>query len=214
MYSVIGNLIVEAVYVLGENLFTITTNINGKETKQTYKYNSPVTITIAETDIPEGKVFAGWSLNGKDIVSYSATYKFYAYKDMTVTAIFSTAAVEAEATVTLTTAVKDETGTTYKAEFMVTREIPDDYVFVSSGLLLTQSSNYSTNETLTFETQSNNTSLIRLYRTVHTDNDGQYMLTVKTSSGKTFYARGFIVYINGDGEVITLYTDVVTVTDK
>ncbi|MBQ3005494.1 MAG: InlB B-repeat-containing protein, partial [Clostridia bacterium] len=188
--KVTGNLIVEAVYVLGENLFTITTNINGKETKQTYKYNSPVTITIAETDIPEGKVFAGWSLNGKDIVSYSATYKFYAYKDMTVTAIFSTAAVEAEATVTLTTAVKDETGTTYKAEFMVTREIPDDYVFVSSGLLLTQSSNYSTNETLTFETQSNNTSLIRLYRTVHTDNDGQYMLTVKTSSGKTFYARG------------------------
>ena len=158
-------------------------------------------------------MFAGWKINEK-VVSYDRTYKFYAYKDMTVTAVFADTLEEVKAIVTLTTEVKEPTTTTYKAEFMVTRDVPEDYVFVSSGLLLTQSADYSTEETLTFEAQSENTSAIRLYRTVHTDNDGQYMLTVKTSSGKTFYARGFIVYINGDGEIITDYTDVVSVTDK
>jgi len=82
-------------------------------------------------------------------------------------------------------------------------------------LLLTQSADLGTNENLTFETQTENTSAIRLYRTVHTDNDGQYQLTVKTSSGKTFYARGFVVYLDtNSGELVTLYTDVVSVTDK
>ena len=115
----------------------------------------------------------------------------------------------------MTTTIKEQTATTYKAEFMVTRTVPEDYVFVSSGLLLTQSAEYGTNEKLTFESYSvDEQTAIRLYRTVHTTNDGQYQLTVKTSSGKTFYARGFIVYINGDGEIITDYTDVVSVTDK
>ena len=98
---------------------------------------------------------------------------------------------------------------------MVTRTVPENYVFVSSGLLLTQSAEFGTNDNLTFESHSDNSSTVRLYRTVHTTNDGQYQLTVKTSSGKTFYARGFVVYLDGKtGEIITLYTDVETVSDK
>ena len=209
--SVTENMIITSVYELTEELFTITTIIGEETTESTYRYNAPVTLTIADEDIPDSKVFAGWSLNGKDIVSYDRTYKFYAYKDMTVTAIFADEAVKAEPTVTLETTIKEQTETTYKAEFMVTREVPEDYVFVSSGLLLTQSADLGTNENLTFETQTENTSAIRLYRTVHTDNDGQYQLTVKTSSGKTFYARGFVVYLDtASGELVTLYTDVVT----
>ena len=67
---------------------------------------------------------------------------------------------------------------------------------------------------LTFETQSVNTSTVRLYRTVHTENNGQYQLTVKTSAGKTFYARGFVVYLDTEtGKIVTLYTDVKSVSN-
>ncbi|MBQ3004612.1 MAG: hypothetical protein IJD88_01650 [Clostridia bacterium] len=208
-------MIITSVYALSSELFTITTVIGEETTEETYRYNSPVTLTIEDSQIPANQVFVGWSLNGTDVASYDRTYKFYAYKSMTVTAVFADTLEEVKAIVTLTTEIKEATETTYKAEFMVTREIPEDFVFISSGLLLTQSAEVGTNENLTFEAHSEeNQTAIRLYRTVHTDNDGQYMLTVKTSSGKTFYARGFIVYINGDGEVITDYTDVVSVTDK
>ena len=82
-------------------------------------------------------------------------------------------------------------------------------VLVSSGLLITQTADYGTEEKLIFEEQSENSNLIRLYRTVHTTNDGQYQLTVKTSISKTLYARGFVVYLDTKtGEIITLYTDV------
>ncbi|MBQ6708557.1 MAG: InlB B-repeat-containing protein, partial [Clostridia bacterium] len=210
-----GNLIVEAIYRPRNNIHTIKIVIGDTESESKYYYNTPVTAAITDDQIPEGQNFAGWTFDGKTIASYDREFRFYVYKDLTVTAVFATAETEEKPTVVLTTTIKEQTATTYKAEFMVTRTVPEDYVFVSSGLLLTQSAEYGTNEKLTFESYSvDEQTAIRLYRTVHTTNDGQYQLTVKTSSGKTFYARGFIVYINGDGEIITDYTDVVSVTDK
>ncbi|MBQ3004521.1 MAG: InlB B-repeat-containing protein, partial [Clostridia bacterium] len=213
--AVTENMIITSVYALSSELFTITTVIEGKEADvQTYRYNSPVTVTIADEDVPKGKVFAGWTVNGKDVVSYDKTYKFFAYKDMTVTAIFADEEVKADATVTLeiTTnpAAPSNGKETYNAEFMVTRDVPDDFVFVSSGLLLTQDENLANEDDLTFEGQTDpeNTDKIRLYRTVYTGNTGQYQLTVRTYTDRAFWARGYVVYINGDGELITLYTEV------
>ncbi|MBQ6707425.1 MAG: hypothetical protein IJM97_00595, partial [Clostridia bacterium] len=118
---------------------------------------------------------------------------------------------EERATVTLSSSVIEvnESEAYYRANFMVTRELPENLVLVSSGLLLTQTADFGTAEKLTFEEQSENSNLIRLYRTVHTTNDGQYQLTVKTSTSKTLYARGFLVYLDTKtGDIITLYTDV------
>jgi len=212
--AVTENMIITSVYALSSELFTITTVIGEETTEETYRYNSPVTIKIEDKDIPEGKVFAGWTVNGKDVVSYDRTYKFFAYKDMTVTAIFADEEVKADATVTLdiTTnpAAPSNGKETYNAEFMVTRDVPDDFVFVSSGLLLTQDETLANEDDLTFEGQTDpeNEGKIRLYRTVHTGNAGQYQLTVRTYTDRAFWARGYVVYINGDGELITLYTEV------
>ncbi|MBQ6708753.1 MAG: InlB B-repeat-containing protein, partial [Clostridia bacterium] len=212
--AVTENMIITSVYELTDELFTITTVIGEETTEETYRYNSPVTVEIEDKDIPEGKVFAGWTVNGKDVVSYDRTYKFFAYKDMTVTAIFADEEVKADATVTLditTNPAEPSNGKdTYNAEFMVTRDVPDDFVFVSSGLLLTQDETLANEDDLTFEGQTDpeNTDKIRLYRTVYTGNTGQYQLTVRTYTDRAFWARGYVVYINGDGELITLYTEV------
>jgi len=206
------NLIVNAVYRPRNNIHTIKIVIGETVTESKYYYNTPVTAVITEEQIPDGQNFAGWTFDGKTIASYEKSFRFYVYKDLTVTAMFTTEEVVEKPTVILTTTIKEQTETTYKAEFMVTREVPEDYVFVSSGLLLTQSADLGTNENLTFESHSvEGQTAIRLYRTVHTTNDGQYQLTVKTSAGKTFYARGFVVYLDtASGELVTLYTDVVT----
>jgi len=206
------NLIVNAVYRPRNNIHTIKIVIGETVTESKYYYNTPVTAVITEEQIPDGQNFAGWTFDGKTIASYEKSFRFYVYKDLTVTAMFTTEEVVEKPTVILTTTIKEQTETTYKAEFMVTREVPEDYVFVSSGLLLTQSADLGTNENLTFESHSvEGQTAIRLYRTVHTTNDGQYQLAVKTSAGKTFYARGFVVYLDtASGELVTLCTDVVT----
>ncbi|MBQ6707391.1 MAG: hypothetical protein IJM97_00425, partial [Clostridia bacterium] len=119
--------------------------------------------------------------------------------------------------VILETAIKEQLDSAYKAEFMVTRYIPKDYVLVSSGLLLTQNVKLSSEDILTLEsnTDEDYQEEIMAFRTVRTENEGQYKLTVKTTSDKMLFARGFVVYLNTDtGELVTLYTDVVKVTDK
>ncbi|MBQ6708962.1 MAG: hypothetical protein IJM97_08445, partial [Clostridia bacterium] len=210
--NVTESFIVSAVYALSTELFTITTVIDGVSTEEKYRYNAPVVLTVSDEQL-NGRNFAGWTIDGETVISYSRTYKFYAYKDMTVTALFVDKEVEAGATVVLVTAVKEKTDTTYKAEFMVIRDVPENCVFISSGLLLTQSAEMGTNEKLTFESETiEGQTAIRLYRTVHTDPSGQYQLTVKTSAGKTFYARGFLVYMDTNGNIITVYTDVQSVT--
>ncbi len=211
-----GNLIVKAIYRPLNNMHTITIVIGETVTESKYYYNTPITAVITDSQVPQGQNFAGWTFDGKTIVSYDKEFRFYVYKDLTVTALFTTEEVAEKATVVLSTTIKEPTATTYKAEFMVTREVPKDYVFVSSGLLLTQDASLATEEILTFEGHSEpeNEGKIRLYRTVHTTNDGQYQLTVKTSAGKTLYARGFVVYLDTkSGEIVTLYTDVTSVTN-
>ncbi len=210
--AVNGNLTVNAVYRPLNKMFTITTAIGTTVKEAKYYYNTKVRIEITDSQIPDGKYFGGWLIDGSDTVaSYDEVFEFYAYKDMTVTAVFVDKEVEATATVTLASSVFDVNTTegTYKASLMVTRELPENLVLVSSGLLLTQTAEFGTADKLTFEEQSENSSAIRLYRTVHTTNDGQYQLTVKTSTSKTFYARGFVVYLDKKtGDIITLYTDV------
>ncbi len=213
---VTGNMIITSVYALSDELFTVTTVIGEETTEQVYRYNEAVILNIEDSDIPEGKVFAGWSYDGETIVNSNRTYKFYAYQDMTVTAVFTDESQKEDATVILETAIKEQTDGTYKAEFMVTRYIPKDYVFVSSGLLLTQNGKLATEDILTLEGNSNADyqEEVMMFRTVRTENEGQYKLTAETTSDKTLYARGFVVYLNtGTGELVTLYTDVAEVTN-
>ncbi|MBQ6708117.1 MAG: InlB B-repeat-containing protein, partial [Clostridia bacterium] len=209
--NVTGNIIVTSVYALSSEIFTITTVIGETTTKETYRYNTPVILTIADSDIPEGKVFAGWSLdNGKTIFSYDREYKFYAYKDITLTAVFSDNKAEAEASVSIETVITENNSESYKAEIMVSRYLPDNFVFVSSGVLLTKKAEFATEDALNFESQTENSNNILLFRTVENSNNGQYKLTALTSSDNTLYVRGFVVYLDTNtNQVITLYTDII-----
>ena len=214
---VTGNMIITSVYALSDELFTVKTVIGEETTERVYRYNEAVTLKIEDGDIPEGKVFAGWSYDGKTIVNSNRIYKFYAYQNMTVTAVFTDEPVKDNVAVILETSIKEQLDSAYKAEFMVTRYIPKDYVLVSSGLLLTQNVKLSSEDILTLEgnTDEDYQEEIMAFRTVRTENEGQYKLTVKTTSDKMLFARGFVVYLNTDtGELVTLYTDVVKVTDK
>jgi len=210
------NLILKSVYANPEEVFSITVDINGEKTVDTYRYNTPVKITLSDELIPEGMIFAGWSLdNGATVFTCDREYRFYAYKDMTVTAVFAERETVEGAIVIIDTAIKEENNGKFKAEIMITRNLPEDYVFVSSGVLLTKNSAYANKNALTFESQSAHTGEIDLLRTVRNTNNGQYKVTVNTSADSTVYARGFVVYLNKTtGEVVTVYTDVTAVSVK
>ena len=135
---------------------------------------------------------------------------------MTVTAMFTETNVKQYATVTLEATIKEQTDDICIAEFMVTRSVPGTYAFVSSGLLLTQNNDFADEANLSLEghTDRKNDEDIILFRTIRTENDGQYKLTAKTSSDKTFYARGFVVYLDiTSGKFVTIYTDIISVNE-
>ena len=124
--------------------------------------------------------------------------------------MFSDNKAEAEASVSIETVITENNSESYKAEIMVSRYLPDNFVFVSSGVLLTKKADFATEDALNFESQTENSNNILLFRTVENSNNGQYKLTAQTSSDNTLYVRGFVVYLDTNtNQVITLYTDIV-----
>ena len=203
--------VIYAEYEKASESYTVTVT-NGKGTLEPtgeYGYNTKVTVSLKESEIPEGKYFAGWTLDGGNtIVSYEMTYTFYVYGDTEVEALFADVKTEKSSTVTI--AVTDKTETS--VAFMVSREIAEDEFFLSSGLLITKDEANATEEALTLDNESENEA-IRNFTTLRNEKVGQYKLTVSSSTpGTEYYARGYIVFRDADGKIAVKYTEVVKVT--
>ncbi|MBQ4160537.1 MAG: hypothetical protein IJD83_06350, partial [Clostridia bacterium] len=178
----------EATYTKKATEFDIT--VIGGSGSGTYAYGTPVTATVTATP-EEGKQFLFWSKDGAP-VSYDETYKFSAMQDCTIAAVFGDAIVTDGINMVMQAPVEDGNVIAFTFE----RYVPESYDFVSSGFIVSSSSNaVRGNASVLMEAVS--------YR-----DGGRTQFTKslnKVSGTNTYYARGYVVYMD-EGVVKTVYS--------
>jgi len=205
--NVTCDLTVNAVYVRTADFYKVTVSggiVNGFVNLEAVKYNTKITVTLDETAIPEGKVFAGWSIdNGKTIVSFAELYSFYVVTNTNLIAVYADEVAEVP-TIYLSAIVNGN-----KLSFVSERSLPDyRYKFIESGILLTTDAELA--DKLTLENASDYDA-IKHGKTASTSADGQYKVTINATPNKEYYAVSYLAYIDKYGEIKVIYTDLYSV---
>lgn len=170
-------------------------------TSGSYKYNQG--FTAEHIDAAEGKKFSHWERDGK-IVSYDDKYVFYVGNyDTTVKAIFvdeaDVVAKDAKITMAQPTIVAGN-----KISFIMERSVPEGFAVIEAGILIKK--DLQTEITL-------DTAGIIKGTSVNHANYGAYNLRkANVASGDTWSAVGYLIYKDADGNVKTIYSDVVSKT--
>ncbi|MDP4134112.1 MAG: hypothetical protein Q8882_08885, partial [Bacillota bacterium] len=173
----------------------------------TYAYDSEIRV-IANAP-SDGYVFAGWEVGGK-IVSYAQSYNFFVSKDMTITATYAQSVV---AKPIITMEVTTEVSGSYKiAGFQTTRSIPAaGYTFVESGIIYVKAQATANDLVLANVEGLVSGKTIKVSTATSQEGNGQYNLNASyTELGIT--AVGFMTYLDGSGNKVTIYTDAYNVT--
>ena len=187
-----GDAVYEAWYEQEATTYTITVE-NGTGSGE-YKFNDEVT-AVANT-APSGEKFSHWTKDGA-VVSYDATYTFFASGAATVTAVYvgTDVTVEREPVLVASVVPLADDG---RLAFFSERDLPDEWEVIETGLLLSEQAEFDL-ETATIKAASTST-----------ENKGQYTIRkAGVQSGETWYGRAYVVYRAGS-EIEVMYSDVVS----
>lgn len=192
--------IYDAVAEDSQVIYTIT--VDGSE-YTTAPYNTLVTVT---TDVEN---FAYWTKQGV-IVSYDRTYSFYAgLADDSTTIALTIAVSDAEVEAAPVTNVTNTFAQASKVTFLMERSVPSGCSLVASGFVFTKDqANFTSSDYLSLV----NNDTVRKMVASETSANGQYMLTINTTSGNTIYAVSFVTYVTADGQIATTYSSVISAT--
>ncbi len=195
--------------------YTITYTIDGKATTKTYNDKTFCKVTAPEID---GKTFAYWEIseNGAK-VSTNASYTFRVVSNTSLEAVYVDDAEEivAEPAIAVTSVTTSGTKICYE----VTRDVPEDYTVVSTGVLYGTSTalfadSSTRDENLRFTNDEGSTDTkTKVYKGVSscTTNQGyySYSLNVGTAVDRAIYLRGYVIVKDSDGNLKTYYADIV-----
>ncbi len=156
----------------------------------TYAYGAPVTATVTAT-AEAGKQFLFWSKDGAP-VSYDTTYKFSAMQDCTVAAVFG----DAVATDGINMVMQAPVVEGNMIAFTFERYVPESYTFVSSGFVVAENADCKRGDA------SNLMEAVSYRSGART----QLTKSLTKTSGKTYYARGYVIYMD-NGVAKTIYTE-------
>ena len=176
-------------------------------------FDSKIIVKIEDSDIPSGQYFAGWALDGTDeIISYSRSYMFYAYRDLSIRAVFKDSEETVKPVVQLKAETPEVASTTTNStgSFMVTRTVPEGYTYVSSGVLFATAKANATDEIMRVENveSADYKGKITQNKASYATGNGQYMITKLAKYGKVYYSRGYLSYLDTTGNLVTIYTDI------
>ncbi len=164
---------------------------------------------VTANEPAEGQKFAYWIDGAGQIISYEETYVFVVTGDTVLEAVYveSDDEVEAQALIAITDKSSDpEAGT---VRFVVVRDVPTKFTVVQTGILLTNDASIG---------EDGDAFIIDAPGTIKgtnatTENKGTYIATkTKVQSGDTWYARGYVVYLDTDGELVYLYSAIDSIT--
>jgi uncharacterized Zn ribbon protein len=178
--------------------------------KGTYPYYVGTNVTAIANPAEEGKKFSHWILKDTNtVLSYSETYSFKLSESMTIEAVYVNIENKVEKVPTIEITGKsayNESGVS-KVSFTATRDIPEGYTLLSYGMLITN--NIATGEDDTaFKIGG-----IDVISTTRTSGGNNYTLAKKNAgTGVTWYGRGYVTYRDNNGNTITKYSNIASVT--
>ncbi len=190
-------------------LVPVEVTVVGGTGSGTYYANNQVTVTANAAEA--GKKFAYWTDDDGNIRSYNAEYTFFPSADTTVTAVFVDADTEIDYQILVSLDSIDTTSVADKNVFTYSWYCPEEYTFVKAGIVAVNKDNY--NEA-TFVAGSSD---VNVY---DRSPSGANLIPVNTytwtksnvTSGQTWMAKAYVQYRDAQGNVITVYSDVVEAT--
>lgn len=177
-----------------------------------YRQNEVVTVVANEPN--KGWKFSHWEDNNGTILSYNRTYQFYAAEDMYLRAIYvdDTSVVEAKGTTAIIehyidTDADTDTGKK-KIIFVSMSTVPKGCTIDKAGVIATD------NEAVGTSGDGFNASTAKyVMGNAWSGNAYRYTLSIKnTQPGKTWYVRAYLVYTDAEGNMNTIYGDMVSQT--
>ncbi len=125
-----------------------------------YEYDDEVVITLDKGEIPKGKKFAGWSVNG-EVISQDECFAIKVGCDMEIEAIYDDEEAEKKPLAAIIDA--DAASSANGASFLTARYVPEGFELIESGILFASGSyegdmvfdNYSVTKAKSFSKEKN-----------------------------------------------------------
>lgn len=203
--STTDDVIVKAQFSKNSTTYGLIVNNGTQSGSGSYSPKDFVTVTANAADA--GKKFSCWEDGNGNIISYSPTYSFYITANTSLTAEYADDAgtVIQTASIAITSVSKDAAGG--KITFVAERTVPDGCTVLSHGIILTSDS------TLTADTFVIGAGNVLKATAKTTGLTGTYIITKgNVSFGSTWYARGYVVYQDANGNIVTKYSSIVSET--
>lgn len=199
-----SNITIYAIYQATSDTFDVT--VDG-ETVGSYGFRTSVSVTAPETK--NGKYFAGWYRDGV-LVSTNATYSFIIRSATALTTEYTDTKQEPASVAILTVGDREQKADgDVVAPFSLDWSLAEGCELVKVGIIRTY--NASLKDKLTLENVNGST--IKTKESVLTTSDGNYQFNLtmgSTAAANDVYMTGYVMYRAANGNIITLYTDVVT----
>ena len=150
-----------------------------------------------------------WAIDGK-IVAYGDSYTFYVASDVTVTAASATTQAPVVAAVSA-----NQVAGSYRVEFVATRAMVDGCTYLKSGFVYGKN---LTDADLTLanvgkQGSADNSGVVKAAYANSTEGSTQFILSYGISAQTgTASAKAFLTYKDQNGEVKTVYSDVMSHT--
>ena len=196
-----------AVYVSTVSELTIT--VDGTKLSEAYSYGDFVSVTAGKKD---GETFVGWKDINGNFVSYSETYRFTITANVVLTTVYETNGSVPEKTASISLIFNDRQSdeSTQSILMVASWIVPDEYKYISAGLLLTNDD--GSKDSLKLGNEETNTA-IKKYTANHPEgtNESSYIftLTLKTSpaKGASVYGVAYLIFVDDAGQTHTIYTE-------
>lgn len=199
-----SNITIYAIYQATSDTFDVT--VDG-ETVGSYGFRTSVSVTAPETK--DGKYFAGWYRDGV-LVSTNANYSFIIRSATALTTEYTDTKQEPASVAILTVGDREQKADgDVVAPFSLDWSLAEGCELVKVGIIRTYDA--SLKDKLTLENVNGST--IKTKESVLTTSDGNYQFNLtmgSTAAANDVYITGYVMYRAANGNIITLYTDVVT----
>jgi len=175
-----------------------------------YLYNRSVTVVADAAE--SGKKFAYWADQNGNVRSYQSTYTFNAYFDVELTAVYVEEAAEIDYEVIVGISA-DPTADTIKIGYSLFWEVPEELgTFVQGGVLIVEQKNYNEANFVVCG-NAQDTNITQAAPTAAQSNPQPGYTVNKTNSfiGTSWYAKAFVQYRDANGDIQTVYSDMVAV---
>ncbi|OPZ89184.1 MAG: hypothetical protein BWY74_02836 [Firmicutes bacterium ADurb.Bin419] len=197
-----GNVVVTAKFEKLEE--TVSISVYGGKGFGEYELMDYVTVIADEPEL--GQKFAYWVDEKANKLCYDDVYKFYATRSVMLTAVYvsDSETIEQEASIAITNITKTED----KIYFLAERIIPEGNIVISHGIIATNNSTIGTSEedfildgTDVLKASAKTKGLI-----------GTFVLYKGSALNETWYARGYVIYKDSEGNVFIIYSTIVQET--